>query len=100
MERINNRKYAITNDELGRLGATIEEWLEKLKTFEYEKKYPLPDLTLEEQLALRIITSMNDWQEKNNRDITVYGDTRLTLVVSDIKENEKRLFEAAEKIDW
>ena len=47
MERINNRKYSITNDELGRLGATIEELLEKLETHEYGEYHLAEDLSLE-----------------------------------------------------
>lgn len=99
MERINNRKYQITNDELGRLGATIEELLEKLETHEYGEYYLAEDLSLEKQLALRIITSMNDWQHKHNREITVFGDTNLKLVIEDIQEKQKRYDEAVLKLD-
>lgn len=99
MERINNRKYQITNDELGRLGATIEEMLEKVENLEYGEYYLPEDLSLEKQLALRIITSMNDWQHKRNKEITVFGDTNLKLVIEDIQEKQKRYDEAVLKLD-
>lgn len=42
---------------------------------------------------------MNDWQHKHNREITVFADTNLKLVIDDIQEKQKRYDEAVSKLD-
>ncbi|WP_391123467.1 hypothetical protein [Psychrobacillus sp. L3] len=99
MEKINNRKYAVTLDEFVRLGSTVERILKWIEENKYGK-YGAEHLEIDEKLALRIIDGMYDWQWQRNKGVRVHNDTHIILEIYEMHELQKRMDETMLKIDW
>lgn len=88
MERINNRKYGLTANDLTFLGCEMERVLEAIKKHEYGR-FNASKLELKTQLALRIIEGMDDWQWQHNKGIRVHRDTHVSVEIYDLHELQK-----------
>ena len=99
MEKINNRKYAVTLDEFVRLGATVEKILKWIVENEYGK-YSADHWEMDEKLALRIINGMYDWQWQHNKGVRVHKDTHIILEIYEMHELQKRMDKTMLEIDW
>lgn len=98
MERINNRKYGITADELRVIGAEVERVLSSIKGKEYGK-FDAEDLELKTQLAIRIIEGMTDWQWQHNKGIRIKGDTRMRVEIYELHELQKTIDKSMESFE-
>lgn len=99
VERINNRKYGVTANDFLLLGVEVERLLETIKEHEYGI-FRLEDYDLNSQLALRVIEGMNEWQQKHNKGVKIFGDTHLKVEFYDMEELEKRIDEMYKNISY
>lgn len=99
VEKVNNRRYSITLDELKVMGAIIERIQEKILKAEYGF-YSTNNMTMEEKLALRVLSGMEDWQQLHNKGVRLAGDTHIRLEVYELHELQKAIDKAILEIDW
>lgn len=98
VEKINNRKYALTLNEFVVLGARVQGLLELIKQREYDK-YNAAHFDLDEKLALRVIEGMSDWQWKHNKGVQLHGDTNIRIKIYDMHELQDRMEKAMEEFN-
>lgn len=97
MEKINNRKFSITKEDLIKTGGKVEVFLKALENHEYGE-FSTEEMSMENVVVLRIIEGMKEWQWETNRGIKLQGDSGKVLEIYDVDAVQKRVDEAM--IKW
>lgn len=95
MEQINNRKYAVTANDLFKIGMEVERILESIKEKDYGF-YRMDDMELISLIALKTVEGMNDWQWKNNKGIVLENDIHIVMEIYDMHAMQERMDKAFE----